>query len=220
MTLPPLNRRHFMISSATGTLAAATGLQSTILAEPLALPEPAVTANPLPIVDTHQHLWDLDKFTLPWCKDIPSLNRSYVTSHYLQATQGLNVVKTVYMEVDVTPSQQSQEADYVLDLCRTKGNPMVGAVISGRPATAAFRDFILKFKGNEFIKGVRQVLHGDGDPQGFVLDRSSSRVYNCWGNWACASTSACDPMNSAMPTNWLPNARRPDLWLTTAGTSM
>jgi len=133
------------------------------------LPESPVTDSPLPIVDTHQHLWDLDKFTLPWCKDIPSLNRSFVTSHYLQATQGLNVVKTVYMEVDVTPSQQVQEAEYVLELCRSKGNPMVGAVIAGRPASDGFREYILKFKGNEFIKGIRQVLQGEQDPRGFCL---------------------------------------------------
>jgi L-fuconolactonase len=168
MTFSPLDRRRFLLSTAAGALAvAAPGSQAR--AESPALPESPVAANPIPIVDTHQHLWDLDKFNLPWCKDNATLNRSFVTSHYLQATQGLNVVKTVYMEVDVTPTQQVQEAEYVLDLCRTRGNPMVGAVISGRPGSEAFAEYIGKFKGSEFIKGVRQVLHGDGDPKGFCL---------------------------------------------------
>ena len=168
MTFSPLDRRRFLLSTAAGALAvAAPGSQAR--AESPALPESPVAANPIPIVDTHQHLWDLDKFNLPWCKDNATLNRSFVTSHYLKATQGLNVVKTVYMEVDVTPTQQVQEAEYVLDLCRTRGNPMVGAVISGRPGSEAFAEYIGKFKGSEFIKGVRQVLHGDGDPKGFCL---------------------------------------------------
>src|SRR5205823_6408401 len=85
------------------------------------------------------------------------------------ATQGLNVVKTVYMEVDVDPTQQVQEAEHVIDLCQRKDNPMVAAVISGRPASDGFKAYIEKFKGSPYIKGMRQVLHGDGTPAGYCL---------------------------------------------------
>lgn len=123
----------------------------------------------IPIVDPHQHLWDLTKFKLPWHTGNTPLAKSFVTADYLAATQGLNVVKTVYMEVDVEPSQQVQEAEYVLDLCGRKDNPMCGAVISGRPGSESFKTYIERFKGNPFIKGVRQVLHGDGTPAGYCL---------------------------------------------------
>ena len=125
----------------------------------------------LPIVDTHEHLWDLTKFNLAWAKDDKILGRSFVTKDYLAATDGLNLVKSVYMEVDVDPSQQVQEAEYVIELCRRKDNPMVAAVISGRPASAEFEAYITKFKDSPFIKGVRQVLHGPSTPAGFCLDR-------------------------------------------------
>ena len=125
----------------------------------------------IPIVDTHQHLWDLKKFNLPWTKGNDILARSFVMSDYLAATQGLNVAKTVYMEVDVEPSQQVQEAEYVIDLCQRKDNPMVAAVISGRPTSAEFKAYITKFKGSPYIKGVRQVLHGESTPAGFCLDQ-------------------------------------------------
>ena len=72
----------------------------------------------VPIVDTHQHLWDLTRFSLPWLKDAPKLDRSFVMDDYRKATEGLGVVKSVYMEVDVEPSQQPAEAEYVLDLIR------------------------------------------------------------------------------------------------------
>jgi predicted TIM-barrel fold metal-dependent hydrolase len=123
----------------------------------------------LPIVDTHQHLWDLSKFRLPWTDSVPSLNRSFVTSDYLAATQGLNVVKAVYMEVDVEPAQQVAEAEYILDLCARTDNPTVGAVISGRPASDQFAAYIQRFKGDPRIKGVRQVLHGGSTPPGYCL---------------------------------------------------
>ncbi|MBI3862909.1 MAG: amidohydrolase family protein [Planctomycetia bacterium] len=131
--------------------------------------QPVNSQADLPIVDTHEHLWDLTKFNLPWTKDNKVLGRSFVTKDYLAATQGLNLVKSVYMEVDVDPKQQVQEAEYVIDLCQRKDNPMVGAVISGRPATDEFRAYIMKYKDSQHIKGVRQVLHGPDNPPGFCL---------------------------------------------------
>ncbi len=124
-----------------------------------------------PIVDTHQHLWDLDRFTLPWhaVEDVPPLRRSFVMSDYLQAVDGLNVVKTVYMEVDVAPEQRAAEADYVLDLCARPENPMCGAVISARPGTADFEPYVRRYAANPFVKGVRQVLHVPSTPPGFCL---------------------------------------------------
>jgi predicted TIM-barrel fold metal-dependent hydrolase len=48
---------------------------------------------------------------------------------------------------------------------------MVGAVISGRPASSEFRAYIMQFKESPWIKGVRQVLHGPSNPAGFCLDK-------------------------------------------------
>ena len=128
-----------------------------------------------PIVDTHQHLWDLTKFRLPWLKEGDVFNKSHVMSDYLKATAGLNVVQTVYMEVDVAPEQQTEEAEYVIGLCQRPDTPMAAAVIGGRPASDAFPKYIGQFKESAYIKGVRQVLHGDSTPPGFCLDEKFIR---------------------------------------------
>ncbi len=125
---------------------------------------------PLPIVDTHQHLWDLKKFKLPWIEKGSPLQRNYLMSDYLQEARGLNIVKTLYMEVDVDPSQQQAEAEYVIELCKRADTPMVGAIISGRPAEARFARYIRQFRDSAYIKGVRQVLHGTA-PKGFCLKK-------------------------------------------------
>src|SRR5437764_4490383 len=79
-----------------------------------------------PIIDTHQHLWDLKKFRLPWLKKVDALNRSYLPEDYAAATGELaksslmpvaKVVKSVYMEVDVAPEQQGMEAEALIELC-------------------------------------------------------------------------------------------------------
>ncbi|HKI31372.1 MAG TPA: amidohydrolase family protein [Gemmataceae bacterium] len=124
----------------------------------------------VPIVDTHQHLWDLKKFKLPWVKEGSPLARTFDLDDYRKATEGLNVVKTVYMEVDVDPSQQDAEADYVIGLCKDfEKTKMAGAVISGRPASDGFKKYVSRFKGSKQIKGIRQVLHNEANKAGYCL---------------------------------------------------
>jgi L-fuconolactonase len=123
----------------------------------------------LPIIDTHQHLWDLKQFHLPWVKNGAPLARNYLMSDYFNATRGLNVVETIYMEVDLDPKQQQQEAEFVIETCKHVDNPMVAGVISGRPASADFAKYIGQFKNSAYIKGVRQVLHNDDIPAGTCL---------------------------------------------------
>lgn len=127
------------------------------------------TLAPPLIVDTHQHLWDLRRFSLPWTKGNEVLGRNFLMTDYLRATEGLRISQSVYMEVDVDPAEQVAEAMYVSDLCGRDDNPMAAAVISGRPAQPEFRDYILRFKDNPYIKGVRQILHGPSTPRGYCL---------------------------------------------------
>ena len=80
----------------------------------------ATVEDRLPIIDTHQHLWDYDRFRPPWLSDAPKiLAQRYATAEYLAATRGLNVVKAVYMEVDVDPQQQVEEALHVIELSKS-----------------------------------------------------------------------------------------------------
>src|SRR6516162_2378504 len=81
----------------------------------------------IPIIDTHQHLWDLSRFRLPWHKKGSPLAKSFLMSDYLKGTEGLNVVKAIYMEVDLAPEQQQAEAEYVIDICKEGKTPTVAA---------------------------------------------------------------------------------------------
>ena len=121
------------------------------------------------IIDTHVHLWDLTRLRLPWIQKDSPLARSHVIKDYQTAVEGLNVVKGVYMEVDVDARDLNAEADFVLDLCRQGNTPLAAAVIGGRPAEEGFDKYIGRFRGNRFLKGVRQVLHSDSAKPGFCL---------------------------------------------------
>ncbi len=162
-----MNRREFLAAAvAVGTSAVAAAEKTSLL----------------PIIDTHQHLWDLKKFKLPWIKEGAPLAKSHVTSDYVQATAGLNVVKAVYMEVDVAVEQQPAEAEYVLAVCRRLDSPTVAAVISGRPASDDFAKYLEPYRNLDLIKGVRQVLHGDSTPAGYCLEKNFIRGVRLLGD--------------------------------------
>jgi predicted TIM-barrel fold metal-dependent hydrolase len=132
-----------------------------------------VDIEDLAIVDGHQHLWDLDRFELPWLANdgVEAIRRTYLMEDYLGATQGANVVKTVYMEVNVHPSQQIFEAETVLDLCGRDDNPMCGAILGGRPGAEDFGRMAERFGESPYVKGFRTVLHDADRPAGMCLER-------------------------------------------------
>lgn len=148
-----LDRRAFLTTAIAAPLAAAA--------------EPA-----MPIIDTHQHLWDLRKFRLPWLAKGSFLDRNYLPADYVAATKGLGIEQAVYLEVDVVAEQQPAEAEYLIELCRRADTPTRAAVISGQPASDGFAAYIRRFKDSPSIKGVRRVLHGGGTPAGHCTDRA------------------------------------------------
>lgn len=156
-----MNRRTFLQQSAAALTAGA-------LAGPLPAADPR--APRMPIIDTHQHLWDLSRFRLPWVRPGTVLGRSHLLSDYHAAAEGLDIVKTVYMEVDVEPSQQQDEVNFVIETCKQPDSRMVAGVVSGRPASDGFKRYVRQFQGSPYVKGIRQVLHGASTPPGYCLD--------------------------------------------------
>ena len=124
---------------------------------------------PIPIVDTHQHLWDLKEFHLPWIPRRGVLSRSYRTREYREAMRSMNVVKAVYMEVALAPSQRHRETEHILELCRNPDAPTVAAVVSARPESDGFRPEVRKLTSHPEVKGVRRILHAPGTPGGTCL---------------------------------------------------
>ena len=150
------SRRQFLSTSAAAAVAVA--LNKTVNASA------NEAAADIPIVDTHQHLWDLSQVQPPWLSGAPKiLSQTYGLAEYAKATEGLNVVQAVYMEVDVAPEDQVKEADTLIEICRSKKGPTVAAVMRwGRvePALPA------PSHGAHLGQGARQLVHtpGQGAP--------------------------------------------------------
>jgi predicted TIM-barrel fold metal-dependent hydrolase len=110
------------------------------------------------IIDTHQHLWDLDLFSYTWCKEIPLLNRSFRLSDYLEATRGVELYKSVHLEADVDEPYMLGETRHILSLAEQE-NPLEGVVACARPEYKDFEAYLDQITGHPKLKGVRRILH-------------------------------------------------------------
>ena len=121
------------------------------------------------IVDTHQHLWDLERLKLPWLDNVPALKKEHLPAHYLKASEGTGINRTIYMEVDAHADHKQKEIEDMTMLCKSGDEIMQGMVISANPGDSGFSKFLEKNSGNHFIKGIRQVLHTPEQPVKYCL---------------------------------------------------
>jgi predicted TIM-barrel fold metal-dependent hydrolase len=115
------------------------------------------------IVDTHQHLWNLDLFRYAWLQQLPVLNRSFGMNDYLGATNGLLIEKSVHLEADVDEQFMLEETRQLLRLADRADNPLDGVVACGRPESKEFRSYLDNILGHKKLKGIRRVLHTQPD---------------------------------------------------------
>ena len=113
----------------------------------------------IPIIDTHQHLWDLKSLSLNWVKGDKVMDHSYLMSDYLEASKGTGIEQTVYMEVNVNPECVEDEIQQMSDHCASSQTPMRKMVIAGNPSSPEFESFLNKHTQNQFVRGLRWVLH-------------------------------------------------------------
>ena len=90
-------------------------------------------SDDLPIIDAHQHFWDLERNRHPWLQDEPpgafrygdtsALKRNYLPQDYRADARGQRVVKTVYVEAEWDPADPLGETRWVSALAAKHGIP-------------------------------------------------------------------------------------------------
>lgn len=117
----------------------------------------------IPVIDTHQHLWDPDCFAYSWMDPFPSIRQRAMVDEYRAAAAGLNIVQTVYVDTDVDETDLGGELRAICGLADDPANRLAGIVASARlekdDPFAHFGDLA----AHPAIKGVRRVLHTQPD---------------------------------------------------------
>jgi predicted TIM-barrel fold metal-dependent hydrolase len=127
----------------------------------------------LPIVDAHQHFWDLARNHHPWLVDEPmipfrygnyaALKRSYLPPDYLVDAAAHRVVATVHIEAEWDPSDPVGETRWLAGLRERTGLPTV-AVAQARLDREVVADILAAQAAFAFVRGVRHKPRAAASP--------------------------------------------------------
>ncbi len=126
-------------------------------------PELADHYDPLPIVDAHHHLWDLEgTLTYPWLTsgehayqgDNSAIRRTYLPPEYFRDTALHNVIATVHIEAECDRSRQVAETAWVSQMASQHGMPhaIVAHAWIDEPNS---EEILLQQKQFPLVRGIR-----------------------------------------------------------------
>jgi len=147
-----------------------------------------------PIVDAHQHFWDIDANYYPWLRDEPpiafrygdyrAIRRRYLPADYFADVAPHRVVKTVYVEAEWDPADPIGESRYISRLRRETQFPTVTVAQAwlDRDDCAAVLEQQAAF---EFVRSVRHkpranAAPDDGAPGGMTDSRWRAGFARLW----------------------------------------
>jgi predicted TIM-barrel fold metal-dependent hydrolase len=122
------------------------------------------TMTGLPIVDAHQHFWDLGRNYLPWLCDEPpipfrygdyqAIRRNYLPANYFRDAAGHDVVKTVYVETEWDPRDPVGESRWLQGIIDASGFPH-GIVAGARLDDPEVEAVLAGHAGFPRVRGIR-----------------------------------------------------------------
>ncbi len=144
-----------------------------------------------PIVDAHQHFWNLEKNYHPWLADEPPthfrygdvapLRRNYLPKDYFADSANHRVVATVHMEAEWDPRDPVGETKWLAELRKETGFPTaaIGQAWFFREDIA---EVLAGHARYDFIRGVRQKPRAAASPAEVKLGAPGSMSDPHWRN--------------------------------------
>jgi L-fuconolactonase len=120
------------------------------------------------IIDTHVHIWDLQRAEYEWLKnDTSILNRSYNLEELTPQIAKANVTHGILVQA----ANNFEDTDWMLE--NAERNDWIIGVVGWLPLTdpaATEKALQEKYLSNPYFKGVRHLIHNEADPQWLLQD--------------------------------------------------
>ena len=115
-----------------------------------------------PIVDTHVHLWQPEHLRYPWLSEVPSLNRPYLLTDYVDASGELNIESIVFVQCDTHPDDGLRETTWVTSFATTV-EPRIQGIVAWAPLEEGEQvtPFVETLAENPLVKGVRRLIQSE-----------------------------------------------------------
>ncbi len=132
-----------------------------------------------PIIDPHQHLWDLERNLYPWLQehlsvprlegDVRPLARNYLLADYLADARHQNVVKSVHVECGWNPADSVGETRWLQGIADRHGFPhgIVARATLDAPDIERILEEHVQYKN---VRGVRHSVNWHPDPVKTYVD--------------------------------------------------
>lgn len=147
----------------------------------------------LPIIDTHIHIWDLNKLIYPWLSSMqPIVNQTYLMSDYDKAIGNQDVEAMVFVQCECKPEQFQEELKWVQDIADI--DTRLQGIIPWAPLNTgnAVESVLDGFTKDNRIKGVRQIIQFEDDPN-FCLKPDFIRGVQLLGEYGLHFEITIDP---------------------------
>ena len=128
----------------------------------------------MPIVDAHQHFWDIAKNYYPWlCDSVPipfrygdysALRRNYLPPDYARDSAGFNIVKTVHMEAEWDRANPVAETRWLEAVNREFGLPSA-CIGHAEPDRPDIEDVLAGHAKSSMVRGIRHKPTAASDPR-------------------------------------------------------
>ena len=136
--------------------------------------DPAGNEMTVPIVDAHQHFWDLDKNCYPWlCDPVPipfrygdysALRRNYLPPDYRRDSARFRVVKTVHMEAEWDRADPVAETRWIEAVSREYGFPSA-CIGHAEPGRNDIEAVLAGHAKSPLVRGIRHKPRAVSDPR-------------------------------------------------------
>jgi L-fuconolactonase len=122
-----------------------------------------------PIVDSHVHLYDVQRFRYGWLSSVPKINRTYLLGDFDKARGPVAIEKLVFAEVAIDPGLHLEEAAFIQKLADS--DKRLAGMVAHAPMEKgkAVESDIIALKKNATLRGIRRLIETERDP-GFCLE--------------------------------------------------
>lgn len=121
------------------------------------------------IVDSHVHLYDVQRLRYGWLKNVPKIARTHVMADFDAARGKVAVDKLVFAEVAVDPGLHLEEAAFVQGMA--DADPRLAGMVAHLPVERgeAIEEDLLALKRFGTLRGIRRLIETEPNPS-FCLE--------------------------------------------------
>ena len=118
-----------------------------------------------PIIDSHIHLLDQQRFGYAWASGAPALKRDWTPDDLAASARPYAIEGFVFVEVDVDMPQYLEEADWLESLAKRDRRILGGVACLPLERGKAIEPEIARIAELGIIRGVRRLIQNQPDPQ-------------------------------------------------------